>query len=57
MNKLDHLQAEISLIEAVKRGKCVNLRQLSLAIGLSLGKTNYVLKVLVERGFIKVANF
>ena len=57
MNEIEQLQAERSLLEAVAQGEHVNQRQLSLAIGLSLGKTHYLLKELVDRGLIKVGNF
>jgi EPS-associated MarR family transcriptional regulator len=57
MNEIEQLHAERSLLEAVAQGEHANQRQLSRAIGLSLGKTNYVLKALIERGLIKVANF
>lgn len=32
-------------------------RQIAVAIGLSFGKTNYVLRVLMEKGFLKVVRF
>lgn len=32
-------------------------RELAQAMGVSLGKTNYCLKALVEKGLIKAANF
>jgi len=32
-------------------------RDLSLQMGISLGKTNYLLKALIKRGFISVRNF
>ncbi len=32
-------------------------RELSRALGLSLGKTNYVLRALLERGQLKMSNF
>ena len=32
-------------------------RRLSLALGLSLGKTHYVLHALLERGLVKIDNF
>lgn len=57
MNEIDQLRAERSLLEAVAKGEHANQRQLSRAIGLSLGKTHYLLKVLAERGLIKVGNF
>ena len=57
VDSLDRLQAEKALLEAVELGEHINQRQLSLAIGLSLGKTHYLLKELIERGLIKVGNF
>jgi EPS-associated MarR family transcriptional regulator len=35
----------------------VNQRELAQQLGLSLGKTNYCLRALIEAGWIKVANF
>ena len=57
MNEIDQLHAERSLLEAVAQGEHANQRQLSRAIGLSLGKTHYLLKELVNRGLIKIGNF
>ena len=57
MENLIQLDAERTLLKAVAQGKCASQRQLSRAIGLSLGKTHYLLKELVERGLIKAGNF
>ena len=57
MNETEQIHAERSLLEAVAQGEHANQRQLSRAIGLSLGKTHYLLKGLVGRGLIKVGNF
>ena len=35
----------------------MNQREIASALGLSLGKVNFCLKALVERGWIKVGNF
>lgn len=35
----------------------VTQRQLAEALGVSLGKTNYCLKALIQKGFIKASNF
>ena len=32
-------------------------KSLSEKIGISVGKTNYIIKALVEKGFVKVENF
>ena len=57
MDNLDQIHAEKSLLEAVEQGEYANQRQLSRAIGLSLGKTHYLLKALAKRGLIKMGNF
>jgi len=35
----------------------VNQRDLALALGLSLGKTNYCVRALIAQGWVKVENF
>jgi len=35
----------------------VNQRQLAESLGISLGKTNYCLKSLIDKGWVKVTNF
>ena len=57
MDQLDQLYKEKALLDAGELGEFTNQRQLSLAIGLSLGKTHYLLKELIGRGLIKVSNF
>lgn len=57
MDHLDQLSREKDLLEAVGRDEFSNQRQLSLAVGLSLGKTHYLLRELIGRGLIKVGNF
>ena len=57
MDHVDQLNREKALLEAIERGQFSNQRELSRAIGLSLGKTHYLLKKLVDRGLIKVGNF
>ena len=57
MDNVDQLSREKALLEAVERGQFSNQRELSRAIGLSLGKTHYLLRGLVNRGLIKVGNF
>ena len=35
----------------------MNQRELAEELGISLGKTNYCLKALIEKGWVKVENF
>jgi EPS-associated MarR family transcriptional regulator len=51
-NKHHHL-----LLEAIKNNPNATQRELAQDIGISLGKVNYCLKGLVEKGWIKAGNF
>ena len=35
----------------------MNQREIAIALGLSLGKVNFCLKALIEKGWVKVGNF
>jgi len=35
----------------------INQRELAAELGISLGKANYCLKAIIERGWVKVSNF
>lgn len=48
-----HLRV-LRLLEANPR---INQRDLARSLGVSLGKANYCLKALVDRGLVKVQNF
>ena len=44
----------LKLIEADSK---ISQRELAKALGISLGKTNYCLKALIDKGLLKVSNF
>jgi EPS-associated MarR family transcriptional regulator len=48
-----HLKV-LRLLEAQPQ---MNQRELAQALGVSLGKTNYCLKALLDKGWVKVQNF
>jgi len=50
-------QNQFQILKSLERDSCPTQRQLSNDLGVSLGKTNYCLKSLIEKGFIKVNNF
>jgi len=50
-------KTELEFLITVDRSSDLNQRQVSDDLGYSLGKVNYCIKALVERGFIKVSNF
>ncbi len=53
------MQAEIDLklLKLLEENPCLSQRQLADRLGVSLGKTNYCLKALKEKGLVKWGNF
>ena len=50
-------QNEFQILKSLERDSRPTQRQLSNDLGVSLGKVNYCLKSLIDKGFIKVNNF
>ncbi len=50
-------QNKFQILKSLERDLHLTQRQLSNDLGVSLGKVNYCLKSLTEKGFIKVNNF
>lgn len=51
------LDTRFRLLSALERDPHASQRTLSREVGLSLGKTNYCIRALVGKGWIKVGNF
>lgn len=53
------LETEVSLmlLREINSNPQLTQRELSSRMGLSLGKINFLIKAMIERGFIKVHNF
>jgi EPS-associated MarR family transcriptional regulator len=49
--------ARLAVLRLVQQRPDMSQRELSQALGLSLGKTHYVLHSLLDRGLVKVGNF
>jgi EPS-associated MarR family transcriptional regulator len=49
--------ARLAVLRLLERNPDLSQRELSEALGLSLGKTHYVLHSLLDRGLVKAANF
>lgn len=45
------------LLKMLKQNPNLTQRELASELGISLGKTNYCLKAMIERGWVKVDNF
>lgn len=48
---------QLALLRVLAAQPNMSQRELSRALGLSLGKTHYVLHALLDRGLVKVRNF
>jgi EPS-associated MarR family transcriptional regulator len=49
--------ARLAVLRLLQQRSDVSQRELSEALGLSLGKTHYVLHSLLDRGLVKAGNF
>ena len=57
MNKLNNSQQELNLLRKIKAKPRVSQRDLASSLSFSLGKLNYCLKALQEKGLVKLENF
>jgi MarR family transcriptional regulator, temperature-dependent positive regulator of motility len=49
--------SQLELLRVLDMRQRVSQREVALSLGVSLGKVNYCLKALIEKGFIKAANY
>ena len=54
MHQIDN---EYSLLKVLKDNPEMTQNQLSKELGLSLGKTNYLMRALIGKGWVKLTNF
>ena len=58
MNEQNLLKEEnLLIIKELEAQPSVTQRHLSSKLGISLGKTNYLIKELIKKGLVKVRNF
>lgn len=50
-------QAQLRILKVLAESPGISQRALAEQLGVSLGKINYLLKALLEKGFIKAGNF
>ena len=55
--KVSREQNQYQILKSLEQDSRSTQRQLSNNLGVSLGKVNYCIKSLIEKGFIKVNNF
>ena len=54
---MDNNQDQFEVLRKIKSKPNYSQRELATELGFSLGKLNYCLKALKEKGFIKINNF
>ena len=55
--KHNQIDNEYKLLKMIKDNPEMTQRQLSKELGLSLGKTNYLIHALMDKGWVKLTNF
>ncbi len=50
-------EERLKLIKLIEENPAITQRELAQALGVSVGKTNYLIKALVEKGLVKMRNF
>jgi EPS-associated MarR family transcriptional regulator len=50
-------EIQYKLLKVLEENPDVNQRELAARLGISLGKTNYCLRALMKRGWVKMDNF
>ena len=50
-------EAHFRVLKVLEQNPEYTQRQIAEAVGLSLGKTNYILHALIDKGFLKVVRF
>ncbi len=52
-----HEEAHLRILKIVEAEPDISQRQLAVRLSVSLGKTNFLIKALLEKGLIKAGNF
>ena len=50
-------QSELGVLRLLESSPSRSQREVASELGMSLGKVNYLLKALLEKGFVKIQNF
>jgi EPS-associated MarR family transcriptional regulator len=54
---MKHTEKTFQILDALDRNEISTQRQLADNSGISLGQVNYILKSLLDKGFVKISNF
>jgi len=50
-------ETHYKILKTLEVSPSISQRELAVKLGVSLGKTNYCLRALIEKGWVKMANF
>lgn len=56
-NRKNHSELELEILRNIEANPNLTQRQMAEVLGMSLGKTNYLMKALLEKGLLKINNF
>ena len=55
--EINHSETELEILSNIEANPNLTQRQIAKNLGVSLGKTNYLIKALLNKGFLKINNF
>ncbi len=56
-NRIKHTETELEILTNIEANPNLTQRQIAKKLGVSLGKTNYLIQALLEKGLLKINNF
>jgi EPS-associated MarR family transcriptional regulator len=54
---MKHPIENTQILRAISKNPCISQREIASRNGISLGKVNYAIKSLIEKGHVKIKNF
>ena len=55
--RINHSETELEILSNLEANPNLTQRQIAKKLGVSLGKTNYLIQALLSKGFLKINNF
>lgn len=55
--RINHSETELEILSNIEANPNLTQRQIAKNLGVSLGKTNYLIQALFSKGFLKINNF
>ena len=55
--RINHSEIELEILRNIEANPNITQRQMAKDLGMSLGKTNYLIQALLGKGFMKINNF